>query len=514
MKTKKLFIFIMSLVLGLSLVSGCVNTDTGTDATTGDDGTGTTTTQPAASGDFDFYIFNTKGENAEAMENAANAYEDITGQVVKVFSLGAGTDSSDALRADMNSADNMPTIFSIMNLQELREWVEGGFALELGSASDPDFTAMHDAIPNGLRLTNDGTNSYGIPYNVEGYGYIVDTLLLADLFGSENVDSFLADFKEASYDEFEDLVLTLDLYIKDDAAGSVDLNGQSYTFADEKGDLSATLNGVFATAGSQTWTYGDHMINIAIDTVFANPAAAASATDEQIESLRNPFLAYAEALDLKTSHAAGNNGPLARGPEFINTTTASYDASVQILADHKAVFLKQGNWVYTNIERVNDVITETLTFLPVKMPFEQSDIQVDGLTVEHMRSSIPVFVPNYYAINAKATADQQEKAQQFLVWLNTSDEGRKFIIEDMAFIPYNADPDTTTLPNSLGQSILEYIKSDNTITNAYAGAPTNWSGDTVGRNIMENYLTKEEWTASDYEDIADHAVDQWQSMKG
>lgn len=199
---------------------------------------------------------------------------------------------------------------------------------------------------------------------------------------------------------------------------------------------------------------------------------------------------------------------------MINSTTNGYDPAVQKFADHKALFMKQGNWVYTNIEKVNPEIVKTLTFIPVKMPFTDNDIKVPGLTAEKMQRSIPVFVPNYYAINSKVSEEEQNMAMDFLVWLNTTDEGKKFITEDMAFIPYNADPSTTHLGNSLGDSIIQYMASGDTITNAYAGAPTNWSGETVGLEIMEKYLTKAEWTDDDYNAIADYAIAKWKEMAG
>ena len=507
---------LVAAAMAVTLMSGCTNSNSTTSttkaaATTAAGESTAAATTKASNGAYDFYIFNTKGENADALQAAVDAYSAETGQTVKVFSLGSGTDSTDALNTEMNSK-NMPTIFSIMNLQALKQWVEGGYALDLSKATDPAFKTLTDAIPTNLYLTNDSVTNYGIPYNVEGYGYVVDTLMLADLFGADKVTAILADIKTATYAEWEAFVLALDAYIQSGTAGSVTLSGNSYALAATKGTLAANLTGVFATAGKETWTYGDHFLNVAIDAVFADASAAANATPEQLDSLKGPLLAYAKALDLKTSHAAGTDAALPRGPEFINTTGASYDASVQLLADHKAVFLKQGNWVYGNIEKVNAEIVKTLTFLPVKMPFTADDIKAPGLTVEKMSQSIPVFVPNYYAINAKSTADEQLKAEAFLVWLNTSDAGKKFVVEDMAFIPYNADPATTTLPNSLGQSILEYLATGNTITNAYAGAPNNWAGGTVGLKVMESYLTKETWTDADYEAIANYAIDQWKTM--
>lgn len=492
---KKWIVFVLALVISLSPFAG---------------------TLLRAEGEVDLAavgkvkVFNTKGENAAAMDAAAAAYNAEKGTQVEVFSLGAGTDSSEVLNQEMASSEP-PTVFSIMNMQDLRGWQEGGYAYNLSEIENEEFKALVDSVPEGNWLTTDGEANYGIPYNVEGYGYIFDTLLFAEIFGEDNVDAVIEAVREASYDEWEALVLALDAWIAEPSEVEVTLSGETFTLAPEKGDLSSNLTGVFATAGSQQWTYGDHMLNVALNAVFNSPAAAAEASDEEIASLKDPFTRYAQALDLKTSHAAGLNGALPRSPEFINQTTASYDMSVQLLADHKGIFLKQGNWVYTNIENVNDEIVETLYFLPVKMPMTQEDIKVD-LTPEEFNASIPVFVPNYYALNAKVSDEERAVGMDFLVWLNTSEAGLKYVTEDMAFIPYNADTETT-INNSLGQSIIDYIAAGKTISNPYAGAPTNWSGETMGRWIMENYLTVEEWSDTAYEDIADEAVNQWMEMK-
>jgi raffinose/stachyose/melibiose transport system substrate-binding protein len=381
----------------------------------------------------------------------------------------------------------------------------------LTTVADGEFKTLADAIPTGLRLTT-GSDSYGVPYNVEGYGYIVDTQMLMDLFALESADAMLADIKAESYDEWETLVKAIDAYIKNTTVATVELNGNNYTFAAAKAGLAANLNGVFAVMGSQKWTYGDHFINVAINAAFSSAAAANAATDEEVDSLKNVFVAYAKALDLKTSYLAGLDGAAVRGNDFVSEAKFGYDQTVQIFADSKAVFFKQGNWAYGNIAGVNADQAARLTFLPVKMPMTDADITAEGLTLDKFNSSIPVFVPNYYAINAKATAAEQQAGMDFLVWLNTSEAGKKFIIEDFAFIPYNADPATTTLPNSLGNSILGYVKADKTLAAPYQGAPATWSGEIVGLKILESYMTKETWTDDDYNAIADYAIEQWKEL--
>ena len=454
------------------------------------------------SGDYDLYIFNTKGENADAIDAAAKAFGKEKNVTVKVFSLGSGTNSDDTLRTEMNSK-NKPGIFSCMNAQSLVEWVEGGFAMDLSNATNADFKKLVADIPENFNLT-DGEANYGIPYNVEGYGYIVDKEMLADLFGSDKVDSFLTAFKTATYDEFANMVKTLQSYIKNGTVGIVTLNGTTFKLADKKTGKAENLTGVFSVAGSEKWTYGDHFINIAVDAVFADSKAASEATLEQLQAGKGAFKAYAQALDLKTSNATTD-----RGPDLINATINGYDPSVATFANGKAVFIKQGNWAYENIKKANPDIVDYLTFLPVKMPFTQDDIKVKGLTVEHMLQSIPVFVPNYYVINDKVSDKEKELAEEFLVWLNTSEAGQEFVIKDMAFIPYNADPAKTSAGYSLGDSIISYMADGKVLTNAYAGAPTGWATDTFGQYMMENYVNKAQWPSTAYDDIANYTISSW-----
>jgi raffinose/stachyose/melibiose transport system substrate-binding protein len=462
---------------------------------------------------YDLYIFNSKGENAQAFEAMCRAYEAETGVRVKSFSIGSGQDHSEPLNAEMNSR-NKPVIYSIQGVKELTAWVQGGFVEDLSAVKDPAFAALAGAIPPSLRLSADGKTSYGIPYNVEGYGFIVDTQLLGDLFGAAAVDGLLGDLKAASYGEWEALVKALDGWIKRPSAADLTLNGNPHRLAPAKQGLAEKLTGVFAVMGAEKWTYGDHFINVALNAVFASPNDAANAADETLRAAKGAFLDYAQALDLKTSYLAGKDGPARRGQDFVSPANFGYDQTVQIFADSKAVFFKQGNWAYGNIARVNPAMAERLTFLPVKMPFKAADIvRTDGMTAEKLNRSIPVFVPNYYAVNKLSTDEEKKRAYDFLVWLNTSSAGQRFVVEEFAFIPYNADPARITVPNSLGNSIISYIKEGDIIAAPYYGSPATWSGDVVGLRIMENYLIKPSWTAGDYNDIADYAIDQWIRLK-
>lgn len=466
------------------------------------------TTVKADDKDYDFYFFNIKGESADAMQAAVDAYEEETGVKIKLFTLGSGTDSTEALRADLQSEDNKPAIFGVGNSINLIEYLEGGFVMPLNEATNEEFLALAEEIPEDFYLSRDGETNYGVPLNVEGYGYIADTRVISSLFGEENVDAFLEAYKTASYEEFEAMVLAMDDYIKNGTVSEITLDGQTFSFVEEKDERAEKLKCVFAVAGSEKWTYGDHLFNIAVDSVFDSAISAETATAEQIEAGRPVYEAYAKLLDLKTSHAQTE-----RGPELINQSTNGYDQAVACFANGESVFIKQGNWCYTNIVKANADIADTMTFLPIKLDVTD-DMLTSGLTVDQLNSSIPVFVPSYYCINAKCSDEEKEAAQEFLVWLNTTEQGLKFVVEDCAFIPYNADPEVISAGYCLGDSILSYLKDGSTITNAYAGLPASYATYTLGAHMMENYVNKTEWEESAYSDIADYVISSWKEAAG
>ncbi len=456
------------------------------------------------------YLFNSKGENAEAFQKMCDDFTKETGIPTSAFSVGSGQDAQEPLRTQMNSV-NPPAIFSLQGLKELPEWKESGRLLDLSKVENKEMKALAEAIPESMRLSDDGKSSYGIPFNIEGYGYMVDKKMLEDLFSADQVEGLIDDLKDVSYEGFTAFCEAVTEYIKAPSAKTVSVNGNSYTFAAEKMGRAKKLNGVFAFAGAEKWTYGDHLINVAISAVFPDARTAQNATDAQIDRLKQPLIAYGKALDFVSSHVGGIKGTIGRGNDLINAANFGYDQSVQSYADGNALFLQQGNWAYSNIEKVNKEVAENSVFLPIKIPFTDDMIQT-GKTAKEMNSSIPVYVPNYYVINAKASETAQKNAIQFLLWMQKPENVQKYVIDSFRSVPYMAE-ENMRIDNSLSMSILEYVEEDKTLSAPYHGAPNIWSSEVVGKELMEKYLTKHEWTEQDYAAIADFAIERWKNMK-
>ena len=477
-------------------ISGCSNNQNGGGEQTGKKET--------------LYLFNSKGENAEQFKKMCDDFTAETGIPTSPFSVGSGQDAIEPLRTQMNSK-NPPAVFSMQGLKELPEWKESGRALDLTTVEDAEFKAIVDSIPDAMKLSLDGKASYGIPFNVEGYGYMVDSQMLADLFGEDRVSDLLKDLKSCSYEEFTAFCTSVSEYIASPTAVSAKVNGNSYAFNVQKTGRAQNLTGVFAFAGSEKWTYGDHLINISINAVFPDARSAENATAAEVDELAQPFVAYAKGLEFVSSHVGGLKGAASRGNDLINQANFGYDQSVQMYADGNALFLQQGNWAYSNIEKVNAEVAKRSSFIPIKLPLTDDMIKT-GKTAAQMNSSIPVYVPNYYAINAKASETAQQEAIQFLTWMQKPENIQKYIIDSFEAVPYNAN-DTMQITNPLSVSIINYMETNHTLAAPYHGAPNTWTSEVVGKELMEKYLVKEEWTQADYEAISSFAIEQWKQMK-
>lgn len=457
--------------------------------------------------DYDICIYNSKRGITDSFQKLCNEYYSETGVKIKVISPAKNDDNFKKLDSMLNSYEH-PTIFTISNLYELSQLQQNGFVANLDNLGEDDFKKLIKNIPNNMKLSLKDSGNYGLPYGLDGYGYIVDSEMVASVFGENNVKNFISDLKKSSYDEFEDLVNSLDNFIKYNKSSTVLLNKNSYPIASHKDSVSGNLTGVFSVDTSDEQTYINHIINIAINTTFKSSLNAFNANSSQIDSLSEPFRKYAQALDLNTSHTAGQNTPLNRSKDYIDSELSNYTQSIKTFSEGKSFFINQGNWSYNDIENTNPTLASRLSIVPIKLPLSENDIQLQDTNVEKINCSIPVYVSKYYAINAKVSYKEKKLAQDFLVWLNTSEIGQKYITDEFKFIQYNFD-DSFVSNYSLNKSIIEYIKDGNILSGAYTGSPYCNKTSELGEKIKNDYLTKDEWNNDDYNDISKYAIDEW-----
>lgn len=457
---------------------------------------------------YDVYFFNGKSEIASSLDELALKYKDETGKNVKIFTVGT-VEGAETLRSELKSKD-YPTVFTSGAIS-FEEWKSAGFATGIDDIQNEQLKELYESVPDTMKLQFEGQGNYGLPYNMEGYGLIGNKKMIMDILELDNIENFIRDYKEANYKEFQDMVKSIDIFIKDNKSQTFTLNGIEYKTSETKTDLTNNLNGIFSIAGAEKWTYGNHFGNYPISAIYKDIYDVRNADLKKVEALKIPLIKSLEQIEFLTNYAAGPNGPISRGSEFINSTVTGYDQAVQTFAEGKAVFIKNGNWIYGNIEKISEGVAKNLFMLPMKLNYDNSDIQVEGLTIEQMNRSIPEFVSQYYVINAKATEEERKAAEDFVLWLNTSETGKDFIVNKFAFVPFNAD-ENTQLDNPLSNDLISYMVEGNLLANPFDAAPASWGLECYGKYIMENLFTNpEKWESDELEKIVDKCINYWKS---
>lgn len=167
-----------------------------------------------------------------------------------------------------------------------------------------------------------------------------------------------------------------------------------------------------------------------------------------------------------------------------NPLDQNYDGEIGDLATGKAAMIHQGNWcagMFTDYEFTNAGLAP--------LPLAGND-------------KIAVGVPQYWAVNSMATAEEQEAAKQFLTWLYTSESGKNYLYNEFGFIPL-IKGDVSENLDVLSQDLQTYVEAGKTIT----WANRMWPASSV--NVYFAPLAQEFFTtdmsAADFLEALDNA---------
>lgn len=380
-------------------------------------------------------IFQFKVEAKDALEKAAKEYMAKNPNVtISVQTVGGGSDYGAALRNQFASGKE-PAIFNIGGRQDAKDWLA-----KLEDLSSVNVTTQ--AFPGTLdSVTIDG-KVLAIPFNQEGYGLIVNKAVLEK--AGINVDSL------KSYKALEDAIKLLD---------------------SKKSELG--LDAVIAYPTKETWVTGLHTSNVAIGQEFKSVVEAFDAPE--LKFTYAPQLK--KIIDLQVKYGYKPSGDV--------KSMNSVDYATQVEKEFsmgKVAMIQQGNWAYGSIEGIDLELAKNITIIPLSLEGGKED-------------SIPVGVPNYWAINKDKDDNTKAAAKAFLDWLYTSPEGKKMIIEDFKFIPAYKGYEAAELQpkNPLAAAILKYSQEGKTTPWVFMGYPTGWGMDKLGANIQKYVAGEMPW---------------------
>ncbi|NLP51892.1 ABC transporter substrate-binding protein [Bacillus sp. RO1] len=353
---KRLVLLLLSLSLVVGIFAGC-SSDNSSGKSDNNSGDGDQVT---------LNLFQFKVEIADQLAEMIKEFEAEHPNIkVKLETVGGGADYGAALKAKFASGEQ-PDIFNNGGFKELELWKE-----HLADLSEEPW-AEH-VLPIGKVPMTDPADGklYGMPVNLEGYGFIYNKDLFEEA-GITEPPTNITELKAAAE--------------KLEAAGITP----------------------FSAGYAEWWVIGQHLLNIPFAQQDDPEAFIAGLYDGSEKIVGNKhFEDFKEVLDAEINF--GNDNPL----------TTDYNTQVTQFASGQTAMLQQGNWTENMIYEVDPDMN--MGFLPIPI---NDDASAD---------SLPVGVPNNWAINKNS--ENIEEAKTFLNWMVSSETGKRYITEEFAFIP-------------------------------------------------------------------------------
>jgi raffinose/stachyose/melibiose transport system substrate-binding protein len=290
----------------------------------------------------------------------------------------------------------------------------------------------------------------GLPFNQEGYGLLYNKQVFEEAgINPEEITTF---------DALEEAVQTLD---------------------EQKEELG--IDAPFAFPAKEKWVIGNHAANAYIADEFNHDIMEAYEADTVEFTMGDQLKRY---IDLQNDYSV--------------QPTLSLDYSQQVeeyFSLGKVALIQQGNWVYNTIESMDP-------------EFAENNVGLLPIPVEGYEGSIPVGVPIYWVVNKDSEDEVVQASKDFLDWMYTSEEGKKFVTEEFKFIPAYEGYEDQEIADPISQEIYEYANEGNTLGWVFFGAPIGWTEDAFGVAVQEYIAGDISW-----EEVEQKATEDWESSR-
>jgi raffinose/stachyose/melibiose transport system substrate-binding protein len=169
----------------------------------------------------------------------------------------------------------------------------------------------------------------------------------------------------------------------------------------------------------------------------------------------------------------------------------------------QSAMVQNGNWAWGQISGVdgNTVKAEDVKFLPI----------YTGMKGEE-KQSISIGTENFFAINAKAPADKQKLAADFIYWLYSSPTGKKFVTNDLKFIaPFDTFADNEKPSDPLAKEVIRYMSTPDLYNVAwnFVKFPSQTFKNDFGAALLKYAQGNMKW-----DDVKTMVVTEWKAESG
>ena len=394
---------------------------------------------------------NFKPEIADKYKALAAEYERQTGVRV-VVDTAANNAYEQTLAAKMSTSE-APTLFQINGPKGYAAWSD--------YCADLSETELYRHLSDkNLAVTGADGGVYGIPYVVEGYGILYNKKITDKYFALPD--------KGTSYTSMDDIKsfsalseLVTDMSAKKSALG---------------------IDGVFAATSlksGEDWRWQTHLANLPIYYEFKTRGVDLSSDGTKTVEFsydRN----FKNIFDLYINHSTVDRRTLG---------TKSVVDSMAEFALEKCAMVQNGNWAWSQIADVagNKVTAENIRYLPIYTGVDGEEGQ--GLCIG---------TENFYAINKKASAEEQKAAADFIYWLYSSEYGKKYITDELGFIaPFDTFTQEEVPSDPLAKEVLRYMQDENltSVPWNFTVFPSQKFKDDFGASLLRYAQGSKDWGA-------------------
>ena len=299
---KKFLALVLALTMVIALAACGVSTESAAPAAApaGDSQAAAPAAEAAPAAAGGITLFNGKIEIAEALDHAAQVYEQATGKHVEVNSVGGGVDLQSELK-QRYQAGNMPDIFTCEGTPDFSNWTDNEMLVV--DMSDQPWVADTDAAfiyePTGAVI--------GFPYTTEAIGLAYNKSIL-DKAGIDPASITGPESMKAAFEKLDSM-------------------------KDELG-ITAVV-GYCANAKELYWSTGNHMFSNYLDAGLARDDSTyfdLMMNEGKLDLDR--FTPFAEMVGLFNQYS---------DPALL--VSGNYDMQVSGFAAGKYAFVTQGSWI-------------------------------------------------------------------------------------------------------------------------------------------------------------------------
>ncbi len=411
----------------------------------------------------------------EELEPLLNLYSTLEGVEISVSEIPAGSSNEIFISTLTSQGSSLVISDNIYNVNSLAD--RGGI-LQIKELDSALLASLAEHVPSYMSSSD---NVAFLPVGIDGYGYICNTALLAELLEVDDISTLADNVRRASATQWQDAVSLLDDYISgtSEEGEILRLSSGEYTLPAEFPESIENLVAPYAMELSKS--------SVVLDPLSVMLSGLAKSTESEI----SPFEDYPEYIYAETNMTATPEGRLERGEDpaqlFSELTAAT---AVALYEQEKVLFYR------TSLSDAFKYLSPQAMANSVVFPIKPLTSSTDNTSTYTLNAALTITTPFVFALTSDAQPEQNEAALDFLVWFYYSETGRSYISDTLGLLEFNR----MLAKNPLTTQLSDYINNNNIAVDMllYTDPQKLLNAQQL---VYNNYLSIDEWDETDFEEL-------------